>query len=189
MDKNLLRSQIRDESTADEQSENLEANDDSERTQAEYEEERREQRRNKKLKRPTKEESKAQEALAKKLTEFNDHKGQVPKPTIIHDKQEVFTNDIIIPSITLIAGGKVLLENATLRLVQGRKYGLVGRNGIGKTTLVNAISKKELDDFPQDLHILQVEQEVEADDISVLQHLLNCDEEREKLLKEQIDLQ
>ncbi len=142
----------------------------------------------KKFKRATKEETKALDALDKKIEEFIQHKKRVPPPTIMHDKLEVFKNDIIIPSITLIAGGKALLEGAALKLVQGRKYGLVGRNGIGKTTLINAISRKEIDKFPANLHILQVEQEVEADDISVLQHMLNCDVERERLLKEQSEL-
>lgn len=69
--------------------------------------------------------------------------------------------------------------------MQGRKYGLVGRNGIGKTTLINAICRKELDGFPEDCHILQVEQEVDGDDISILQHVLNCDVERQELIDEQ----
>ncbi|CDW90593.1 abc transporter f family member 3-like [Stylonychia lemnae] len=130
------------------------------------------------------EEDKAQDALDKKIEEFLQHKKRVPIPTVVHDKQDSFKTDIIIPGLMLIAGGKTLLDGATLKIVQGRKYGLVGRNGIGKTTLINAISRREIDKFPQTLHILQVEQEVEADDISVLQHVLNCDVEREKLLKE-----
>jgi ATP-binding cassette subfamily F protein 3 len=44
-----------------------------------------------------------------------------------------------------------------VRLARGRKYGLVGRNGIGKTTLINAMCRKELDKMPHNLHILQVE--------------------------------
>ena len=52
-----------------------------------------------------------------------------------------------------------MLEQAQLKLVQGRKYGLVGRNGIGKTTLINAVTRKEIEKFPQNIHILQVEQE------------------------------
>jgi ATPase subunit of ABC transporter with duplicated ATPase domains len=48
----------------------------------------------------------------------------------------------------LIIGGKTLLDQAQLKLVQGRKYGLVGRNGIGKTTLINAITRKEIEKFP-----------------------------------------
>jgi hypothetical protein len=47
---------------------------------------------------------------------------------------------------------------------------------------------KDIEKFPKNLHILQVEQETEGDDITVLQHVLNCDVERERLLKEQQDI-
>ena len=42
--------------------------------------------------------------------------------------------------------------------------------------------------MPQNLHILQVEQEVVGDEKSVLDHVLECDEERLDLLKEQEEL-
>lgn len=77
-----------------------------------------------------------------------------------------------------------LLEDAALKFVKGRKYGLVGRNGIGKTCLINAISRGEIENFPKDVHVLQVEQEVEADDKTVLEHVLECDVERTALLEE-----
>jgi len=35
-----------------------------------------------------------------------------------------------------------------LKLTYGRKYGLIGRNGIGKTTLLNHIAKKDIEGFP-----------------------------------------
>jgi aspartyl/asparaginyl beta-hydroxylase (cupin superfamily) len=38
------------------------------------------------------------------------------------------------------------------------------------------------------VHILQVEQEIDGDDVTVLQHILNCDVERTKLLQEMEDL-
>ena len=41
----------------------------------------------------------------------------------------------------------------------GRRYGFVGRNGMGKTTLLKAIAKKELY-IPSHISILHVEQEV-----------------------------
>ena len=95
----------------------------------------------------------------------------------------------MITNLTLIIGGKTLLEQAQLKLVQGRKYGLVGRNGIGKTTLINGITRKEIEKFPQNIHILQVEQEAEADDVCVLDHVMRCDVEREKLLQEQREIE
>lgn len=113
-----------------------------------------------------------------------DHKNKVPPPEVRHDATNIFNQDIMIPMVTLIVGGKALLDQATLRLTRGRKYGLVGRNGIGKTCLINAISRSEIEKFPQGLHILQVEQEVEGDEKTVLQHILECDVEREALLAE-----
>lgn len=46
-----------------------------------------------------------------------EHKKRIPPPVVIHDKGDSFKSDIIIPSITILAGGKTLLENTMLRLV------------------------------------------------------------------------
>ena len=131
----------------------------------------------------TKAQAKARDALDKKIAEFNAHKQRIPKPEVRHDKGEGFKKDIFVTGVTIIVGGKTLLENSQLKFVKGKKYGLVGRNGIGKTCLINAISRGEIEKFPRDVHILQVEQEVEKDDITVLQHILNCDVERTEMLE------
>ena len=94
----------------------------------------------------------------------------------------------MVTGVTLIVGGKSLLENATIKLVKGKKYGLVGRNGIGKTMMINAISRSEIDKFPSDIHMLQVEQEVVGDEESVLSHILGCDVERTNLMEEMQEL-
>lgn len=75
-------------------------------------------------------------------------KRKIPPPEVRHDKGDNFRSDIMVPGVTLIVGGKSLLENATIKLVRGKKYGLVGRNGIGKTMMINAISRGEIDKFP-----------------------------------------
>jgi len=111
-------------------------------------------------------------------------KNKIPLPEVRHDKGNNFKLDIQVTGVTLIVGGKTLLDNAHLRLIKGKKYGLVGRNGIGKTMLINAISRSEIEKFPTDIHILQVEQEVVGDTKSVLDHILDCDVERNRLLKE-----
>lgn len=115
-------------------------------------------------------------------------KKKVPPPRVIHDKSDSSKADIYLPDVTLVAGGKALLDKATVRLARGRKYGLIGRNGIGKTTLINAMCRRELDKMPVNLHVLQVEQEVTGDDIPVLKHVLDCDVERLELLKEQAEI-
>lgn len=117
------------------------------------------------------------------MAEYLDKKASVPPPEVRHEKGDNFIQDINLP-LTIIVGGNHLLEDTTLRLVQGTKYGLVGRNGIGKTCLIDAISRGEIEGFPEGIHSLQVEQEIEGDDMTVLQHILNCDVERVALLKE-----
>lgn len=44
--------------------------------------------------------------------------------------------DVKVENVTVGVPGKQLLVDATLSLVYGRKYGLIGRNGIGKSTLL-----------------------------------------------------
>jgi ATPase subunit of ABC transporter with duplicated ATPase domains len=73
-----------------------------------------------------------------------------------HEKGNNFNQDINLP-LTIIVGGQHLLEDTTLRLTQGHRYGLVGRNGIGKTCLIDAISMGEIEGFPAGIHSLQVE--------------------------------
>jgi ATP-binding cassette subfamily F protein 3 len=47
---------------------------------------------------------------------------------------------LTISSLTYRIGGRPLLENASARIARGRRIGLVGRNGGGKTTLLRLIS-------------------------------------------------
>lgn len=66
--------------------------------------------------------------------------GEIP-PVQIRRKGENAnrSNDLNLENISLMVGGKTLLDNSSLKLTYGRKYGLVGRNGIGKTCLMNAL--------------------------------------------------
>lgn len=104
-----------------------------------------------------KENEKQRDALDKKIAEFMSHKAKIPPPQVKHDKGHAFDKDIMINNYTMVVGGKTLLDSATIKLVRGKKYGLVGRNGIGKTCLINAISRGEIEKFPMGVHILQVE--------------------------------
>lgn len=94
------------------------------------------------------------------------------------------SGDIKIDNFDIAFGEKVLITGASIQLICGRRYGLIGRNGLGKTTLLKMIAKKHLR-IPSHLSILHVEQEVAGDDTIALDSVLSCDEKRESLLKEE----
>jgi ATP-binding cassette, subfamily F, member 3 len=71
------------------------------------------------------------------------------------------SRDIKIDGIDLFFAGNRLLTDASLTLAYGRRYGLVGNNGIGKSTLLRALSRREIS-VPTHISILHVEQEVRS---------------------------
>ena len=103
---------------------------------------------------------------------------------INHERNESHKVDINIPAFTIHIGGKTLLEDANLKITYGRRYVLIGRNGVGKTTLLNHIARKEIDGIPKHIQIVHVEQEVIINDNELLNEVLSCDKERLDLLDE-----
>ena len=69
------------------------------------------------------------------------------------------SKDIKVDGVDVSIGGKRILSDTTLTMAFGRRYGLVGQNGIGKSTLLRALSRRELA-IPTHISILHVEQEV-----------------------------
>jgi elongation factor 3 len=70
---------------------------------------------------------------------------------------------------TLAYGTKILLHNAKMKLKKGKKYGLLGQNDCGKTTLMRAIADGSVDGFPDESEVRTVF--VEADIQGELSHL------------------
>ncbi|MCJ1321429.1 hypothetical protein MMC15_006774 [Xylographa vitiligo] len=94
------------------------------------------------------------------------------------------SKDIKVDGVDVSIGGKRILTDTTLTLAYGRRYGLVGQNGIGKSTLLRALSRRELA-IPTHISILHVEQEITGDDTPALQAVLDADVWRKHLLAEQ----
>uniref|UniRef100_A0A3Q1J9G6 ATP-binding cassette sub-family F member 3 n=1 Tax=Anabas testudineus TaxID=64144 RepID=A0A3Q1J9G6_ANATE len=92
--------------------------------------------------------------------------------------------DIRIENFDVSFGERCLLQGAELSLAFGRRYGLVGRNGLGKTTLLKMLASRSLR-VPAHISILHVEQEVAGDDTPALQSVLQSDTLREELLDEE----
>uniref|UniRef100_A0A8C2WSI1 ATP-binding cassette sub-family F member 1 n=1 Tax=Cyclopterus lumpus TaxID=8103 RepID=A0A8C2WSI1_CYCLU len=97
-------------------------------------------------------------------------------------------SDIKLEKFSISAHGKELFINADLLIVAGRRYGLVGPNGKGKTTLLKHIANRALS-IPPNIDVLLCEQEVVADDTPAVQAVLKADTRRLKLLEEERQLQ
>lgn len=99
------------------------------------------------------------------------------------------SKDIKIENFDLYVGaGQRVLSNTTLTLSYGHRYGLIGQNGIGKSTLLRALSRRELA-VPKHITILHVEQEIRGDETKALQSVLDADVWRKHLLQEQERIQ
>ncbi|KAJ3805531.1 P-loop containing nucleoside triphosphate hydrolase protein [Lentinula aff. lateritia] len=94
------------------------------------------------------------------------------------------SKDIHLPSIDVSFGSNRILSGATLTLAHGRRYGLIGRNGVGKSTLLRHIAMREVP-IPAHITILFVEQEIIGDDTIAIDSVLKADVWRDHLLKEE----
>ncbi|KAG8347116.1 putative ABC transporter [Trypanosoma vivax] len=152
-----------------------------------------EDRRNaaKEIRKKRKEEEK-KSLLAEEYEEFLRKRGIANATAIVklHNKNDagLYTTDIRCENIRIHMGKQVLLDNTELTVLSGHKYGLVGRNGMGKTTLLRALSERELEGVSPFVHILHVEQEVVAGSETPLEVILSSDVEREQLLREEQEL-
>ncbi|CAO3659621.1 unnamed protein product [Rhizopus microsporus] len=95
--------------------------------------------------------------------------------------------DIKIENFDISFAGRRILTDANLTLAFGRRYGVVGKNGIGKSTLLRAMARREIA-VPQHISILYVEQEVVGDDTPAIEMVLRADVWREHLLEKERDI-
>ncbi|ETN82309.1 ABC transporter, ATP-binding protein [Necator americanus] len=96
--------------------------------------------------------------------------------------------DIKVENFDIGAQGKLLFNKATLSIVYGRRYGLVGPNGMGKTTLLKHIGSRRLKGIPSNIDILYCEQEIAVDSTSAIDTVVKSDKKRLALLEEQEEL-
>eukprot|EP00741_Cyanophora_paradoxa_P012862 tig00020629_g12419.t1 len=107
------------------------------------------------------------------------------QPVKVHAKgNQAASKNIRIDNLTVAFGGNVLLQDCSLNITFGRRYGIVGRNGVGKSTLMRAVANREVA-VPKHLQVLYIEQEVAGNDMSALECVLSCDTERAALLAEE----
>jgi ATP-binding cassette subfamily F protein 3 len=132
-----------------------------------------------------------------------------------HSEQRNLLNlDIILEDLTLCTEtnhGRVLLDHAKLSLLRGHRYGIVGRNGVGKTTLLRHIADHKIMGIynhlrciyvndstsksatglltrQQDVETEKADEDGEEESVTVLVHLLGKHQERLHALKQLRDV-
>lgn len=70
---------------------------------------------------------------------------------------------------SLAYGTLLLLSHTTLRLIRGRRYGILGPNGSGKTTLMRQLKEGKVENFPpqSELRCVMVEHSLQGEDTSL----------------------
>lgn len=87
------------------------------------------------------------------------------------DDEEDDAEELCNCTFTLAYGTKILLHNTKMKLKRGKRYGLLGPNDCGKTTLMRSIANNQVEGFPDTTQVRTVF--VEAD-IQGEQSHLSC---------------
>lgn len=94
--------------------------------------------------------------------------------------QDIHLKDFDLPNLR--GGGSNLLQNANLTLARGRRFGLMGRNGCGKTTFLTFLAKRKIAGaVPKNMNMLLVRQEIFGNEWTAVETVLKSDVKRESV--------
>lgn len=97
------------------------------------------------------------------------------------------SRDVKIENFSITFHGVELLTDTKLELNCGRRYGLLGLNGCGKSTMLETIGSRDIP-IPQHIDIFHLKNEMEASDKTALECVMEVDEEKMRLEAEAAEL-
>eukprot|EP01123_Difflugia_compressa_P003390 TRINITY_DN143_c1_g1_i1.p1 TRINITY_DN143_c1_g1~~TRINITY_DN143_c1_g1_i1.p1 ORF type:complete len:628 (+),score=134.61 TRINITY_DN143_c1_g1_i1:56-1939(+) len=98
------------------------------------------------------------------------------------------SRDLKVGKFSVLLHGIELVKDATLELNYGNRYGLIGLNGTGKSTLLKVLGERQVP-IPYHIDIYYLAGEVEASNLSALDSVLvNMEAEIKRLEKEAEEL-
>jgi len=124
---------------------------------------------------------------AMKMLEDEGDDGDAELEDLANDNaRDVHIRDFDLPNLR--GGGPDLLSGASLILAHGRRYGLMGRNGCGKTTALTYIAGRQVNEdggggVPKNMSMLLVRQEIVGNEWSAVETVLKSDVKREGVKK------
>ncbi|XP_011212094.1 ATP-binding cassette sub-family F member 2 [Bactrocera dorsalis] len=92
------------------------------------------------------------------------------------------SRDVKIANFSITFFGSELLQDTMLELNCGRRYGVIGLNGCGKSSLLAVLGNREVP-IPDHIDIFHLTREIPASTKTALQCVMEVDEERIKLEK------
>jgi len=99
----------------------------------------------------------------------HDDGGRVATGNLI---SEARARDIKISAFSLALHGKVLVEDTIIELNQGGRYGLLGRNGCGKSTFLKCLAAREVP-IPSHFDMYLLAHEAPPSEMSALEYVIN----------------
>jgi len=131
------------------------------------------------------EEEERQRALKEAMGMLQDGDEEEEDPEALLDSANDNSADVHLKSFdlpNLRGGGPDLLQNANLILAKSRRYGLMGRNGCGKTTLMTFLANRQIPGaVPKNMTMLLVRQEIVGNDWNAVETVVKSDVKRESV--------
>lgn len=93
------------------------------------------------------------------------------------------SRDVHMINMSITFHGAELLTDTKLDLNNGRRYGLIGLNGCGKSSLMSALGNRELP-IPDHIDIFHLQREMPPSDKTAMECVMEADAERHRLEKE-----
>lgn len=97
------------------------------------------------------------------------------------------SRDVKVENFSITFHGVELLTDTKLELNCGRRYGFLGLNGCGKSTMLETIGNRDIP-IPPHIDIFHLKNEMEASDKTALECVMEVDEERTRLEAEAAEL-
>lgn len=96
------------------------------------------------------------------------------------------SRDIKLSSVSLLFHGKVLIQDSILELNYGRRYGLLGENGCGKSTFLKALATREYP-IPEAIDVYLLDEPAEPSEFSALEYVVREAEHELKRLEDLVE--
>ncbi|AGO13370.1 AaceriAFR232Cp [[Ashbya] aceris (nom. inval.)] len=96
------------------------------------------------------------------------------------------SRDVKMSSVSLLFHGKVLIQDSQLELNYGRRYGLLGENGCGKSTFLKAIASREYP-IPENIDVYLLDEPAEPTEYSALEYVVREAQNELKRLEDLVE--